>query len=100
MNSVSRAHSGSSHHHVGPGTRIYEVVRRTLVGTWQDGFIHAGNLAYHLDAGDCAVLSSLARRDVLSCSAKWRARLTVSMAEVVVALPAAKRSASAGQPGG
>ena len=33
-------------HHVGPGTRIYEIVRRTLVGTWQDGFIHAGNLAY------------------------------------------------------
>lgn len=32
--------------HVGPGTRIYEVVRRTTVGTWQDGFIHAGNLAY------------------------------------------------------
>ncbi|MEM7780402.1 MAG: YihY/virulence factor BrkB family protein [Pseudomonadota bacterium] len=33
-------------HYVGPGTRIFEVVRRTIVGTWQDGFIHAGNLAY------------------------------------------------------
>ncbi|MAY20621.1 MAG: ribonuclease BN [Erythrobacteraceae bacterium] len=33
-------------HYLGPGTRIYEVVRRTSVGTWQDGFIHAGNLAY------------------------------------------------------
>jgi membrane protein len=33
-------------HHVGPGTRIFETARRTLVGTWQDGFIHAGNLAY------------------------------------------------------
>ena len=33
-------------HYVGPGTRIFEVTRRTLVGTWQDGFIHAGNLAY------------------------------------------------------
>ena len=33
-------------HHAGPGTRIYEVLRRTSVGTWQDGFIHAGNLAY------------------------------------------------------
>ncbi|BDI59735.1 YihY/virulence factor BrkB family protein [Qipengyuania nanhaisediminis] len=33
-------------HHVGPGTRFFEVARRTLVGTWQDGFIHAGNLAY------------------------------------------------------
>ncbi|MHA7820546.1 MAG: YihY/virulence factor BrkB family protein [Erythrobacter sp.] len=33
-------------HHAGPGTRIYETIRRTVVGTWQDGFIHAGNLAY------------------------------------------------------
>ena len=33
-------------HHIGPGTRPYEVVRRTSVGTWNDGFIHAGNLAY------------------------------------------------------
>lgn len=31
---------------VGPGTRPFEVARRTVVGTWQDGFIHAGNLAY------------------------------------------------------
>jgi len=33
-------------HHAGPGTRLFETTRRTLVGTWQDGFIHAGNLAY------------------------------------------------------
>jgi membrane protein len=31
---------------VGPGTRVYEVVSRVLVGAWNDGFIHAGNLAY------------------------------------------------------
>ena len=31
---------------LGPGTRIYEVVKRTVLGVWQDGFIHAGNLAY------------------------------------------------------
>lgn len=31
---------------IGPGTRSYEVARRTLVGVWSDGFIHAGNLAY------------------------------------------------------
>jgi membrane protein len=37
---------GFALHYVGPGTRAYEVVRRTLVGTYQDGFIHAGNLAY------------------------------------------------------
>ena len=37
---------GFTLHHVGPGTRLFEVVRRTVVGTYQDGFIHAGNLAY------------------------------------------------------
>ena len=31
---------------VGPGTRAYRVVRRVAVGTYFDGFIHAGNLAY------------------------------------------------------
>jgi membrane protein len=31
---------------LGPGTRAFEVMKRTLVGTYQDGFIHAGNLAY------------------------------------------------------
>lgn len=31
---------------IGPGSRVYEVIRRTIVGTYNDGFIHAGNLAY------------------------------------------------------
>lgn len=31
---------------VGPGTRAWNVAKRTLVGTYNDGFIHAGNLAY------------------------------------------------------
>lgn len=31
---------------VGPGSRTWEVVRRVAVGTYNDGFIHAGNLAY------------------------------------------------------
>lgn len=31
---------------VGPGSRAFEVLRRTLLGAWNDGFIHAGNLAY------------------------------------------------------
>ncbi len=31
---------------VGPGTRAWAVAKRTLVGTYNDGFIHAGNLAY------------------------------------------------------
>lgn len=31
---------------VGPGTRIYRIIRRVSVGAYFDGFIHAGNLAY------------------------------------------------------
>lgn len=31
---------------VGPGTRAWDVVKRTVTGTYNDGFIHAGNLAY------------------------------------------------------
>ena len=31
---------------IGPGSRAFEVVKRTFVGTYNDGFIHAGNLAY------------------------------------------------------
>ena len=31
---------------MGPGSRAWEVVRRTVTGTYNDGFIHAGNLAY------------------------------------------------------
>ncbi len=31
---------------LGPGTAVYEVIHRTIVGVFKDGFIHAGNLAY------------------------------------------------------
>ncbi|WP_374407109.1 YihY/virulence factor BrkB family protein [Pelagerythrobacter sp.] len=31
---------------VGPGTRAFSVGKRVLVGAYNDGFIHAGNLAY------------------------------------------------------
>lgn len=31
---------------LGPGTRAFEVIRRAAIGTYNDGFIHAGNLAY------------------------------------------------------
>jgi membrane protein len=31
---------------VGPGTRVFRVLRRVTIGVWDDGFIHAGNLAY------------------------------------------------------
>lgn len=42
----ARTLGGRLRHHVGPGTRAFEVAKRTLVGTYNDGFIHAGNLAY------------------------------------------------------
>lgn len=31
---------------LGPGSRVYEVAKRVVVGVFKDGFIHAGNLAY------------------------------------------------------
>jgi membrane protein len=31
---------------VGPGTRAWEIAKRVMVGAYNDGFIHAGNLAY------------------------------------------------------
>lgn len=31
---------------LGPGTRVFAVVKRVSIGAWNDGFIHAGNLAY------------------------------------------------------
>lgn len=31
---------------VAPGTRPFQIAKRVLVGTYYDGFIHAGNLAY------------------------------------------------------
>ena len=33
-------------HAIGPGSRAREVLQRVFVGTYNDGFIHAGNLAY------------------------------------------------------
>jgi len=33
-------------HAVGPGSKAREVLHRVFVGTYNDGFIHAGNLAY------------------------------------------------------
>lgn len=31
---------------VGPGSRFFEILKRVMVGAYNDGFIHAGNLAY------------------------------------------------------
>ena len=35
-----------SYARVAPGTRPFEVIKRVAIGTYTDGFIHAGNLAY------------------------------------------------------
>lgn len=35
-----------SYAHVAPGTRSFAVLKRVAIGTYSDGFIHAGNLAY------------------------------------------------------
>src|SRR5687768_15035897 len=37
---------GQVAHAVGPGSKAREVLTRAFVGTYNDGFIHAGNLAY------------------------------------------------------
>jgi membrane protein len=42
----ARAFRARLHQHMGPGTRFFEVGKRVLVGAYNDGFIHAGNLAY------------------------------------------------------
>jgi len=40
----------SAHHHFkggfGPGSKFFEVTKRVAIGAFNDGFIHAGNLAY------------------------------------------------------
>jgi membrane protein len=43
-----RHHRGIGHQlkKVGPGTRVWEVTKRVVIGVYSDGFIHAGNLAY------------------------------------------------------
>lgn len=35
-----------SYARVGPGTRFFQIIKRVGIGTYTDGFIHAGNLAY------------------------------------------------------
>ena len=47
----ARRHQAHSLHgrmvrQLGPGTKAWQVMKRTAIGTFNDGFIHAGNLAY------------------------------------------------------
>lgn len=41
-----KAHFGSTVDRLKPGSRAFEVLKRVSVGVYNDGFIHAGNLAY------------------------------------------------------
>ncbi|MBB3938990.1 membrane protein [Novosphingobium fluoreni] len=44
-----RRHSGLQtriREKTGPGSRFFNVTKRVVTGAWEDGFIHAGNLAY------------------------------------------------------
>lgn len=42
----ARARFGTIRERVAPGSRPFEVAKRVVVGVYNDGFIHAGNLAY------------------------------------------------------
>lgn len=42
----ARAFGARVRSRMGPGTRFFDVTKRVLVGAFNDGFIHAGNLAY------------------------------------------------------
>jgi membrane protein len=42
----TKARFGKIRHHMRPGEYGFEVVKRVAVGVYNDGFIHAGNLAY------------------------------------------------------
>jgi membrane protein len=46
MTAQARAHFHRQIDRVRPGTQPFEVMKRVAVGTYSDGFIHAGNLAY------------------------------------------------------
>ncbi|MCI4591276.1 YihY/virulence factor BrkB family protein [Sphingobium sp. BYY-5] len=46
MSQEARAHFHRHIDRVRPGSHVFEVARRVIVGTYSDGFIHAGNLAY------------------------------------------------------
>lgn len=59
----------------GPGTRTFRVMGRVVSGTWDDGFIHAGNLAYMsllslfpFFIALAAILSALGEQDQMGAS--------------------------------
>ncbi|WP_082441570.1 YihY/virulence factor BrkB family protein [Sphingomonas sp. Leaf33] len=42
----ARARMQKEWHKHGPGSRAWEILKRVLIGVYNDGFIHAGNIAY------------------------------------------------------
>lgn len=43
---IAHPHGQGWFRQIAPGSRSFEIARRTVVGVYNDGFIHAGNLAY------------------------------------------------------
>lgn len=41
-----RGHLTRGYRQMGPGSRVYHVITRVVIGVYRDGFIHAGNFAY------------------------------------------------------
>ncbi|MBH0111492.1 YihY/virulence factor BrkB family protein [Novosphingobium sp. YJ-S2-02] len=68
----------------GPGSRFFEIVRRVLAGAWNDGFIHAGNLAYMTLLALFPFFIALA---AIFSALGEAARLDASIDAVLVAMP-------------
>jgi len=43
---AAQTETGGIKRHMGPGSRFFEVASRVVIGCYNDGLIHAGNLAY------------------------------------------------------
>jgi membrane protein len=75
-------------HHIrrgaGPGSRFFTVLRRVLTGAWNDGFIHAGNLAYMTLLALFPFFIALA---AIFSALGEQARLDASIDALLVAMP-------------
>ncbi|WP_188768114.1 YihY/virulence factor BrkB family protein [Novosphingobium endophyticum] len=68
----------------GPGSRFFAVMRRVLTGAWNDGFIHAGNLAYMTLLALFPFFIALA---AIFSALGEQARLDASIDALLVAMP-------------
>lgn len=70
--------------HAGPGTRFFTIVKRVVTGAYNDGFIHAGNLAYMAILALFPFFIALA---AIFSALGEQGRLDASIAAVLTALP-------------